>query len=262
MKTYETRLFYADLLEVRVFKDAKELGACAADAAAAVLKGAVAKHGSARIIVATGASQFTFYEALVGEKEGTDWSKVEVLHLDEYVGLTPDHPASFRRYLKERFVDRVGPCAFRGIRGEAEDIEAECARYAALLSAKPIDLCVCGVGENGHLAFNDPPVADFADKLLVKTVELDQACRRQQLGEGWFPSLDDVPKRAISMTIPALLSPAKVIVVVPERRKAEAVSKALTGPVETSCPASILRRQGHAVLYLDAESASKLPPGA
>lgn len=256
MDSHAARLFYAGFMEVRVFDDAKELGRSAARHAATRLEAAIGDHGDARLVVATGASQFTFYGAFV--KEEVDWSKVEVMHLDEYAGIAADHPASFRRYLHERFVDVVGPRTFHEIKGDAEDLEAECERYSAVLSERPIDLCVCGIGENGHLAFNDPPVADFADPKLVKLVDLDDDCRRQQLGEGWFASLGEVPTHAISQTIPAVVSARAVIVVVPEKRKAEAVMKTVTGPVETSCPASILRRQPQATLYLDSDSASLL----
>jgi len=256
MNSHAARLLFADLLEVRVFATTEAMGACAADHAACEIASAVDRRGLARIVVATGASQFAFFEAFT--KKDLDWSKVEVMHLDEYAGIGPRHPASFRRYLKDRFVDRVRPRVFHEVRGDADDIEAECRRYSDILSSAPIDLCVCGIGENGHLAFNDPPVADFEDTKLVKVVELDEACRRQQLGEGWFDSLDEVPKRALTQTIPAVVRSDRLIVVVPEKRKAGAVRNTILGPVATSCPASILRRQRHASLYLDEESASGL----
>jgi glucosamine-6-phosphate deaminase len=251
---HPARLFYVDLMEVRVFGAKEELGRCAARHAATRIRDAVERRGSARIVLATGVSQFAFFKALV--EEDVDWSKVEVLHLDEYAGIGPDHPASLRRYLRERLIAVVRPAAFREISGEAPDLDAECERYSAVLSERDVDLCVCGIGENGHLAFNDPPVADFEDEKLVKVVELDEACRRQQFGEGWFEAFEDVPARGVTLTIPALLSARLVIVGVPEKRKAEAVAKAIGGPVATSCPASILRRNAHAVLYLDEESAS------
>jgi glucosamine-6-phosphate deaminase len=256
MKAITARLIYTDSLETRIFADAAEMGACAAQAATAVIQSAIRENGSARIVVATGASQFSFYEHFI--QAPIDWSVVEVLHLDEYVGIQPDHPASFRGYLRERFVARVSPQAFHELNGTASDPAAECRRYGDLLAARQPDLCVCGIGENGHLAFNDPPVADFADPLTAKVVDLDDACRRQQLGEGWFPTLDDVPKQALSLTIPAVLSARRVIVVVPDRRKAAAVRLTLTGPIETACPASVLRRHAHVQLFLDEAAAGEL----
>ncbi|MFM1770810.1 MAG: hypothetical protein RJA22_3339, partial [Verrucomicrobiota bacterium] len=168
----------------------------------------------------------------------------------------------FRRFLRERVADRVRLAAFHGIAGEAEEPLTECDRYAALLAAAPVDLCLCGIGENGHLAFNDPPVADFADRRAIKLVKLDEACRRQQVGEGHFASLAEVPQFAYTLTIPALFSARRVLCVVPEHRKARAVADALQGPLATACPASFLRRQAHATLFLDADSASLLanPP--
>jgi glucosamine-6-phosphate deaminase len=256
MNSHSTRISYADLLEVRILENSAQLGRCAAEQARAYLSDSIQRRGSARITVATGASQFDFFRVLIAQD--IDWSKVEVFHLDEYAGMKPDHPASFRRYLEERFVGMVRPRLFHGIRGEAADLQAECARYGALLLEREIDLCVCGIGENGHLAFNDPPVADFDDPKGIKLVELDEACRRQQFGEGWFATLDDVPRHAITQTIPTLLRAGLVLCVVPERRKAQAVKRALTGAIDTECPASILRRQRRAVLYLDAEAASLL----
>jgi glucosamine-6-phosphate deaminase len=174
------------------------------------------------------------------------------------VGLDAGHPASFRCYLRERLVDAVRPRAFHGVAGEAPDPEEEARRYAELIgpAAGGLDLCVCGIGENGHLAFNDPPFADFEDPELVKVVKLDGASRGQQLGEGWFGRVEDVPETAITLTIPALLSARAVVCFVPEARKAEAVRRALTGSVDESCPASVLRGARHATLYLDRDSAS------
>ena len=185
------------------------------------------------------------------------WSRVVGFHMDEYVGITADHPASFRRYLRERVVERVPISTFHFIEGDAADTGSECERYAALLREHPLDVCCLGIGENGHLAFNDPPVADFDDPLDLKAVELDDACRRQQVGEGHFPDVDAVPTRAITVTIPALLRAATVLTIVPEARKAEPVRRALEGPIDTACPASILRTQPNATLYLDVESAAR-----
>lgn len=259
MNSHPAELMYADCLEVRIFSTPARMGACAADAAAATLTAAIDRNGAARVVVATGASQFPFYDAFV--QCDVDWNRLEVLHLDEYVGLSPDHPASFRRYLRDRFVEIVWPKAFFGIEGDAEDVDAACEAYARRLAERPVDLCVCGIGENGHLAFNDPPVADFEDEKRVKKVELDEACRRQQLGEGWFESMDVVPTHALTLTIPAVLSANRVLVLVPEQRKADAVHGTVCGPIETACPASVLRRHAHASLFLDADAASRITSG-
>jgi glucosamine-6-phosphate deaminase len=246
-----------DALRVRVFPDARALGAAAAADASTILRDAITTRGVAHAMFATGNSQFDFLAALVLD-DTVDWSRVIGFHMDEYVGIAAEHPASFRRYLRERLVERVPIAAFHFVEGDASDPLAECERYAALLRDHPLDLCCLGIGENGHLAFNDPPVAVFDDPLDVKVVELDDACRRQQVGEGHFADVAAVPTHAITVTIPALLRAAVVLVIVPEARKADPVRRALTGPIATECPASILRRQPHRVLYLDAESASGL----
>jgi glucosamine-6-phosphate deaminase len=178
--------------------------------------------------------------------------------MDEYVGLGPDHPASFQRWIRERIVEPTGPKEAHYIDGLRPPGD-ECARYAGLLRDHPLDLCCLGIGENGHLAFNDPPVADFEDPKDVKVVTLDAACRRQQVNEGHFPDDDAVPKEAITVTIPALLRAGRVLAIVPEGRKAEPVHAALTGPVSTACPASLLQRSANAAVYLDADSARLLP---
>ena len=178
--------------------------------------------------------------------------------MDEYVGVGPDHPAGFQRWIRERIVEPAHPRAAYYVEGLG-DPAAECARYAGLLRSHPLDLCCLGIGENGHLAFNDPPVADFADPLDVKVVELETACRMQQVHEGHFAGLDAVPAHAITVTIPALLRAGRVLAIVPEARKAEPVRDALTGPVATSCPASALRTIDHATIHLEPESARLLP---
>jgi glucosamine-6-phosphate deaminase len=178
--------------------------------------------------------------------------------MDEYLGITDAHPASFRRFMRERVEQRVHPGVFHYLQGEALEPIKECERYARLLKTGPIDLCCLGIGENGHVAFNDPPVADFDDPLTVKLVKLDEACRRQQVGEGAFPNFDAVPQYAFSLTIPALCAARKMLCVVPERRKARAVKAAVEGSITTACPSSILRRQAHATLFLDSDSASEL----
>jgi glucosamine-6-phosphate deaminase len=246
-----------DALHVRVFPDSRALSVAAAEHASAATRAAIAARGVAHAMFATGNSQFDFLDALVDDAS-VDWTRVIGFHMDEYVGIAADHPASFRRYLRERLVERVALAAFHFVEGDAPDADAECARYAALLRGHPLDVCCLGIGENGHLAFNDPGVADFEDPLDVKVVELDDACRRQQVGEGHFPDVAAVPTHAITVTIPALLRASTVLAIVPEARKAEPVRRALRGPIETACPASILRTQPHATLFLDAESAALL----
>jgi len=246
-----------DLLRVRVHPDTRALARAAADSAAAVLRDAVAANGVANAMFATGNSQLEFVETLVGVTPGVPWADVVVFHMDEYVGIGPDHPAGFQRWIRERISDRVHPRQAHYIDGLA-DPESECRRYAALLRAHPLDLCCLGIGENGHLAFNDPPVADFDDPLDMKVVELDRDCRLQQVHEGHFPDIDAVPSRAITATIPALLRAGTVLAVVPEARKAEPVRAAITGPVSTACPASVLRTRDNVTLHLEPESASLL----
>jgi glucosamine-6-phosphate deaminase len=178
--------------------------------------------------------------------------------MDEYLGIDAEHPASFRRFLREHVIRKVNPRTVHYVQGDAAEPLTECDRYTALLREQPVDVCCLGIGENGHLAFNDPPVADFRDPRTVKLVQLDEACRRQQVGEGAFPQLDAVPRYAYTLTIPALGAARRMICVVPERRKAGAVHAALRGPVSSACPASFLRQQPHCTLYLDYDSASLL----
>lgn len=246
-----------DRLEVVIHAGAAELAAAAAHQAAATIRSAVAAKGTASVMLATGNSQLAFAAQLVAEG-GIPWPEVTLFHMDEYVGVGPDHPAGFRRWIRERIAERVPAKEAQYLDGTSGDPEAECARYAHLLATHPLDLCCLGIGENGHLAFNDPPVADFDDRLAVKVVELDDACRRQQVGEGHFPAMDAVPTHALTVTVPALLGAAQVIAIVPEARKAEAVRAALRGPVTTACPASALRRAGRATLHLDPDSAAWL----
>jgi glucosamine-6-phosphate deaminase len=196
--------------------------------------------------------------AALTANSGIDWSRVTVFHMDEYVGLDETHPASFRAYQKAHFLSRVAPAVFHGIRGEAPDLQAEIERYTALFNEKPIDLVCMGIGENGHIAFNDPPVADFNDSATIKLVELDAECRQQQVNDGCFATLDSVPKHALSLSCPALMSARAVVCTVPNERKAAAVAATLTGPISTACPASILRTHTNARLYLDAPAACLL----
>jgi glucosamine-6-phosphate deaminase len=229
------------------------MGTAAARLVVRRLQAAIAQQGEANLILATGASQFSFLAAL--RQEALDWSRITVFHLDEYRGLSDQHPASFRKYLKERILEAVGPRQIHYLAGDAEDIEAETRRYEALLRDHPVDVACIGIGENGHIAFNDPPVADFDDRRLVKVVDLDEACRRQQTGEGWFPTLDDVPAQALSLTIPAIMGCRCISCVVPDQRKREAVRRTLQDPVSTACPATILRRHDDVTLFLDPASA-------
>jgi glucosamine-6-phosphate deaminase len=208
---------------------------------------------------ATGNSQLAFVDALTTDTPGVAWSDVVAFHMDEYVGVGPDHPAGFQRWIRERIADRVRLRDVQYIDGLAEP-DAECERYAALLLRFPLDLCCLGIGENGHLAFNDPPFADFDDPLDLKVVELDEASRRQQVSEGHFATVEDVPRQAMTVTIPALLRARHILAIVPEGRKAEPVRAAVEGPISTDCPASVLRTYDNVTLHLDADSASMLAP--
>ncbi|MDF1587293.1 glucosamine-6-phosphate deaminase [Marinimicrococcus flavescens] len=247
-------------MDVQMYADRQRMAAAAARVGAAAIGQAIAGRGEATVVLATGMSQFEMLEHLVALP--IDWSRVTVFHLDEYVGISPDHGASFRRYLRERFVARVsGLKEFVAIDGDAGDLDAELARLNGALGGREVDVCFAGIGENCHLAFNDPP-ADFeaSDPFIV--VRLDEACRRQQLGEGWFPSLEAVPERAISMSIRQIMAARALVISVPDERKAEAVRHALEGPVSPQWPASILQRHDNCHLFLDPPAASLLanPP--
>jgi glucosamine-6-phosphate deaminase len=246
-----------DQLRVEIFTDVLELARSAARAAADALRTAIADRGAANVMLATGNSQLVFLAELVTCPD-VDWSRITAFHMDEYVGLPPTHAASFQRYMRERVATNLPFQAFHYLQGDTGDAEQEARRYADLLRAHPLDLCCCGIGENGHLAFNDPPVADFDDLHDVKVVPLEPASRRQQVGEGHFATIDDVPTHAITVTIPALLRAHRLLVIVPEARKAWAVRQTLYGPISTEHPASILRRRPNATLYLDLESANLL----
>ncbi len=250
-------------MRISVSAQPTDAGALAAERGGGLIRAAIADRGGAVIVVATGASQFAMYDTLV-KLPDIDWKRVTMFHLDEYIGIPVSHPASFRGYLLERFIGRLpAPLKQRHlIHGEADPVE-ECSRLGALIAAVDVDVAFIGIGENAHLAFNDPP-ADFdaTDPYLV--VGLDEACRRQQLGEGWFSSLDEVPKRAISMSVQQILKATKIVCTAPDARKAEAVRGSLEGPVHPSTPASILQRHPGVSVFLDAASASQLkhPPGA
>lgn len=244
-------------MNIRIFDDKLTMGRAAADCAAEGLRRALAERGSARLIVATGASQFEMLEQLVCAAD-IDWTKITAFHLDEYIGLPVTHPASFRRYLRERFVEHVpGLKQFHYVSGDAPDPAAECRRVGALLTAAPVDVACIGIGENGHLAFNDPP-ADFDTDAPYIVVNLDDGCRRQQLGEGWFPTFDDVPRQAISMGIRQILKTRRLVCTVPDERKARAVRDAVRGPLTNLCPSSILRQHADCTLFLDKPAASQL----
>lgn len=252
--TQATKSFQKDNLKVKVYNETDEMGLAAAVFVADKLKAAIAEKGSANLILATGASQFAFIKNF--QKQDVEWGKITVFHLDEYKGLPETHPASFRKYLKERILNIVKPKEVHYLEGDAADTDAEVKRYEELLKSHPVDVACIGIGENGHIAFNDPPVADFNDPYLVKIVELDDDCRKQQLGEGWFPTFDDVPTHALSLTITAIMNCKTISCVVPDERKAKAVYNTLNLEISTACPATILRNHPDTVLFLDKTSAS------
>ncbi|MDF1515647.1 MAG: glucosamine-6-phosphate deaminase [Anaerolineae bacterium] len=243
-------------MEIHIFDDKNSMGAAAAQEIAHKLKIAITDKNNATMILATGASQFEMLEHLV--KSNVDWSKVTVFHLDEYIGLSVLHPASFRKYLKERFADRIEDLKdFHYINGESIDPLLECERLGTIIRKFPVDVACIGIGENGHLAFNDPP-ADFDTEEPYIIVSLDEACRRQQLGEGWFPAFEDVPKQAISMSIQHIMKSNAIVCTVPDKRKANAVKAAVDGQVTNTVPASILQNHPRCSLYLDRYSAANL----
>jgi len=242
---------------IKCFKDKFEMARVAAEQAAAILRQTVQAEGKARLIAATGASQFEFLQVLTS-LPGIDWQQVEMFHLDEYIGLPASHPASFRRYLQERLIQKVGITRYHLLDGEQDAAEVMRRTGQALLSA-PIDVAFVGIGENGHLAFNDPP-ADFETEEPYLVVDLDEACRRQQLGEGWFATLADVPKRAISMSVRQILKAQRILCIVPDARKAAAVKACFEGEISPLAPASISRTHADTTVYLDAHSAALLRP--
>jgi glucosamine-6-phosphate deaminase len=245
-------------MDIQTFATKSEMGIQAAAHGATLIREAIASRGEANIIVATGASQFEMLAALTKQAD-IAWHRVTAFHLDEYIGLPITHRASFRLYLWQRFVSQLPlPLGqFHFLDGQA-DASAECQRVGEILRRHPVDVAFVGIGENGHLAFNDPP-ANFVVTDPYIIVELDEACRRQQFGEGWFPTLDDVPRRAISMSIQQILRSRSIVCTVPDRRKAEAVRNAVSGPVSPAVPASILRQHDDVTLFLDVEAASLLP---
>jgi len=242
---------------IQIYASEEALGVAAAKQTADLIRAVIAQSGRARIVVATGNSQLALIGALV-RQEAIDWKSVDVFHMDEYVGISRNHPASFRYWIRTRVEEKVRPGSMEYIEGDASDLDAEMARYARLLAAGPIDLAFVGIGENGHIAFNDPAVADFEDPLMVKRVVLDEACRRQQVGEGHFKDVDAVPREAITLTCPALFRAQAWVCSVPDARKAVAVRSALEGPISTACPGSLVRRHPNTTVYLDTHSAALL----
>ncbi len=243
-------------MKILVHPDKEEAGAVAAGLATELLQNAIKQNGSANLILATGASQFEMLSSLV--QSDIDWSCVTCFHLDEYTGMDDSHPASFRRYLRERFYEKLeNPPKFHWVDGAAPDPAAECERLSGIIRDFPIDVACVGIGENGHLAFNDPP-ADFETEKPYLVVDLDEACRKQQLGEGWFPTLEDVPKQAISMSVQHIMRSKAIVCTVPDLRKAEAVRGAVEGAVTPEVPASMLQRHDDVTLVLDEAAASLL----
>jgi glucosamine-6-phosphate deaminase len=243
-------------MRIDIAQSVEEMGRRAAASAAEAIRAAIRAKGATNIILATGASQFAMLSNLV--KADIDWSKVTVFHLDEYIGLPDTHPASFRKYLRERFAQKVkGLRQFNYVNGDAPDPRAECARLGALVAKVTIDVACIGIGENGHIAFNDPP-ADFETETPYLVVNLDEACRKQQLGEGWFATLDDVPTQAITMGVKQIMKSARIVCTVPDKRKAEAVKNTVKGNVSPAVPASILQRHGACELFLDSGAAEMM----
>jgi len=247
-------------MKIHISSNKVEMGRQAAADGAALLGDALANQDKVTLIIATGASQFEMLSALI-EAPGIDWSRITAFHLDEYIGMPQSHPASFRKYLKERFADKVPIGKFHYVNGEGldgkGDVQAECDRLGQLIRAQPVDLAFVGIGENGHLAFNDPP-ADFETEKSYLIVDLDEACRQQQLGEGWFETLADVPHQAVSMSVRQIMKSKHIICSVPDERKAQAVQGTVEGPVTQQVPASILQQHDQTTIYLDSSSSSLL----
>ena len=252
--------FRAGDADVKVYASSTTAGGAAAEQSAQLIATAIAKRGRTRVIGATGNSQIPLIEALVDLK--IDWRAVELFHMDEYVGMSSDHPSSFRYWMRTRIEEKVHPAKMYYLDGDAPDLDAEIKRYSQLLSEAPIDLAFVGFGENGHIAFNDPPVADFNDPAMVKIITLDDACRRQQAGEGHFKDVASVPERAVTITCTGLFRAAAWVCNVPDARKAEAVHNALEGPISEACPASLVRRHPNSFVFLEPGSASRLSVGA
>jgi len=248
--------FYKDKLKVKIFGNKEGMGKSAATFVTNILNQAILERGYANLILGTGASQYPLLDVLLTNE--IDWTKITLFHLDEYIGLSDQHPASFRKFLRERIADKVNPKNVHYLCGDATDINAEIKRYEKLLKDNPVDVACIGIGENGHIAFNDPAVADFSDPEYLKVVAMDEACRKQQVGEGWFPTINHVPEMAVTLTITAIMDCKSLCCTVPDERKSEAVFNTLSGEISTSCPASILREHDNAVLYLDSFAAKNV----
>ena len=251
-----TKSFKADLLSVNIYDTRKNMGIAAAADIAACMKKLLAEKDEIYMIFAAAPSQNEMLEALIAE-EGVEWGRVHALHMDEYVNLPADAPQGFGNFLRRAIFDKV-PFASVNLIGTDADSDATCARYDALLTEHPVDIVCMGIGENGHIAFNDPHVADFNDPLKIKKVDLDQKCRQQQVNDGCFQSIDQVPTHALTLTIPTLYNVENIFCVVPAPSKAEAVKNTVTGPVSEVCPASVLRKHANAALYVDADSSALL----
>jgi glucosamine-6-phosphate deaminase len=251
------KYFLAGELNVRVYESRAALGEAAAAAVAAEIENEIQRRGHATGIFASAPSQNEFLSALVKSPD-IDWSRVVAFHLDEYLGMDDRKRQSFRRFLLDRLVEKVPIDKFHGLRGEAQDATLECARYASLLAENPPDFAVLGIGENGHLAFIDPPFCNFNDPEPVKVVELDEVCRQQQVHDGAFESLDEVPRRALSLTIPTIMARPKLFAIVPGSAKQQAIKNTVEGPIATTCPGSILRTHRDAHLFIDTDSAALL----
>lgn len=245
-----------DQLVVSIYPDNQALGRAAAEAAVALIRQAIAERGVANVVLAAANSQLTFLENL--SLSSVPWQSVNLFHMDEYLNLPWGHPARFSSFLSRHLVDRVAARSFHPMIQDLQDAQAIARSYADLLRRHPVDLCCLGIGENGHIAFNDPPGVDFHDPEWVKVVTLAEASRHQQVGEGHFASLSDVPTHALTLTVPALLAARNLLCIVPESRKAQAVKETLLGPITPDCPASILRQAAHARLFLDLDSASEI----
>jgi glucosamine-6-phosphate deaminase len=250
------KTFYKDKLRVEIFGEKEEMGQDSASFVTEKLNMAIKERGCANLILGTGASQYPLINVLL--TKDIDWKKINLFHLDEYIGISDSHPASFRNFLKERVADKVNPKNVYYLKGDAKDIDAEIKRYEKLLKDNPVDVACIGIGENGHIAFNDPAVADFNDPEYLKVVEMDDACKKQQVGEGWFLTLNHVPERAVTLTITAIMDCKVLCCTVPDERKSKAAYNALYGPISISCPASVLRKHNNAVLFLDRFAAIKI----
>ena len=242
---------------LKVFPDKSSLSKAAAEQAATAIRGAIARQGHARIVAATAASQIEFLDALT-KAPGINWSKVEAFHLDEYIGLPLTHPGSFRKMLLEQLIQKTGISEYHLLDGDAPDPAVVARRVSRDLASSPVDIEFLGIGENGHLAFNDPP-ANFEVEDPYIVVKLDEACRQQQVGEAWFANISQVPKQALSMSVRQVLKAKEILAVVPDERKARAIKACFTGEISPMAPASILRTHPNATVYLDKNSASLLP---